>query len=82
MKNINTQLKQYLTSEVKFIIAIIGLVWGVAIPYFQIKEDIALIKQNHMTHIETIQGNIEKLQENDTRLQEQYVELLRAFSNK
>jgi len=80
MKNINTQLKQYLTSEVKFIIAIIGLVWGVAIPYFQIKEDIALIKQNHMTHIETIQNNIERLQENDVRLQEQYVELLRAFS--
>lgn len=72
-------LKKYLTNEVKFIIAIAGFVWGIAIPYFQIKEDIALIKQNHLTHIEAIENNIKTLQENDNRLQSQYIELLKAL---
>jgi len=80
MKHINAQLKQYLTAEVKFIIAIVTIVLGFVQPYYDIKQDVALIKENHYTHIETMQSNIEKLQEQDIRLQEQYVELLKALN--
>ncbi|HSV94556.1 MAG TPA: hypothetical protein VLH94_01060 [Spirochaetia bacterium] len=70
----------WLTSEVKFIIGIIGFVIGVVAPYYDIKQDVALIKQNHYTHIEQLQKDIAQLNERDVRLQEQYIELLKAFN--
>lgn len=79
IKNTNI-IKQVLTSEVKFIIAIITIVLGVVAPYYQIKQDVALIKENHYTHIENMQREILELKEQDTRLQEQYVDLLKVMS--
>jgi len=75
-------IKKYLTAEIKFIIAIVGFVVGVIAPYYEIKQDVALIKENHYTHIEQIEKNIEELKQQDTKLQEQYVELLKALNNK
>jgi len=75
-------IKKYLTAEIKFIITIVGFVVGVIAPYYQIKQDVALIKENHYTHIEQIEKNIEELKQQDTKLQEQYVELLKALNNK
>lgn len=74
--------KKYLTSEVKFVIAIIGFVVGVVAPYYDIKQDVALIKENHYTHIENLQSQVKELKEKDTRLQEQYIDLLKALNNK
>jgi hypothetical protein len=81
IKNTNI-IKQVLTSEVKFIIAIITIVLGVVAPYYQIKQDVALIKENHFTHIENMQREILELKEEDTRLQEQYVDLLKVMNDK
>lgn len=79
IKNTNI-IKQVLTSEVKFIIAIITIVLGVVAPYYQIKQDVALIKENHYTHIENMQREILELKEADTRLQSQYVDLLKVMN--
>lgn len=74
------EMKDYLTTEVKFIIGIIGFVLGVVAPYYSIKQDIALIKENHFVHIEQIQMQLKELKERDLRLQEQYIDLLKAFN--
>ena len=79
MKKYQHTIKTIFNKRSKIHIAIIGLVWGVAIPYFQIKKDIALIKQNHMTHIETIQGNIERnYKRMMLRLQSQYIGIIKG----
>lgn len=86
--NENTNLKQqdmlkrYLTTEVKYIIAVAGFILGVVAPYYDIKQDVALIKQNHYTHIENMQRNIKELKEKDIQLQEQYIDLLKALNDK
>jgi len=83
-KNLEQQdtFKKYLTSEVKFVIGIIGFVVGVVAPYYDIKQDVALIKENHYTHIENLQSQIKEMKEVDLRLQQEYVDLLKALNNK
>lgn len=76
--------KTWLTSEVKFFLSltsgIVVAVWGVAVPYFQIRQDIALIKQNHLTHIENIENEIKDLREEHNKQDQMYIDLLKAFS--
>ena len=52
-------VKKILTSEVKYAIGIIMFLVGVVAPYYDIKTEIALIKQNHYAHIEAMSKNIE-----------------------
>jgi len=52
-------VKKIMTSEVKFVIGIIVFMIGVVAPYYDIKTEIALIKQNHYAHIEAMTKNIE-----------------------
>lgn len=52
-------VKKILTSEVKYIIGIVLFLVGVVAPYYDIKTEIALIKQNHYAHIEAMTKNIE-----------------------
>jgi hypothetical protein len=52
-------VKRILTSEVKYIIGIVIFLVGVVAPYYDIKQDVALIKQNHMAHMETMTKQIE-----------------------
>lgn len=68
-------VKRILTAEVKYAIGLIVFLVGVVAPYYDIKQEIALIKQNHYAHIEemtkqieTATNNIEKLQETQTTL--------------
>jgi hypothetical protein len=75
-------LKKILTTEVKYLIAVAGFILGVVAPYYDIKQDVALIKENHYTHIENIQAQIKELKEEDTELRKQYIELLKIISNK
>lgn len=79
IKNTNI-IKQVLTSEIKFIIAIITIVLGVVAPYYQIKQDVSLIKENHYTHIENMQKEILELKAKDTEMQKQYIEILKVIS--
>ena len=47
-------LRSALSKEVKYIIAIVGFVATVGVPFYTIKQDVALIKQNHYFHIEQL----------------------------
>ncbi len=53
-------VKKILTSEVKYVIGIIIFLVGVVAPYYQIQTDIALIKQNHFAHMETMTKQIDE----------------------
>lgn len=62
-------IKSVLTSEVKFVIGVITIALGVVAPYYGIRQDIALIKNdvsninaNHEVHIQDIQQSIKDLQ--------------------
>lgn len=73
-------VKRILTSEAKYIIGIIIFLVGVVGPYYSIKSDIALIKQNHSAHIETMQRNIESMQAEITDMKKTEVELMKEIA--
>lgn len=82
-------VKKVLTTEVKYIIGIAAFICGVVAPYYSIKQDIALqqkdialIRENHLKHIETIEGNIQKIQEEQKDLRETSVELMTIISER
>ena len=75
-ENQESLLKKYLTTEVKYIIWIGIFVWGIAVPYFWIKEDIALIKGNHMTHMEAFDKELVRMNEVQTKQQEMLIKLM------
>lgn len=52
-------VKKILTSEVKYVIGIVLFLVGVVAPYYDIKTEIALIKQNHYAHIESMTKQID-----------------------
>lgn len=69
-------IKRVLTTEVKYVIGVIVFVAGVIAPYYSIKQDIALIKENHMAHMETMTRDILKLQQDQKECGEKYLEML------
>jgi len=73
-------MKKVLTSEVKYIIGIIIFLVGVVIPYYDIKTEIALIKQNHISHLETMDGNIAKNNQMILQIQENQSIMLEAIT--
>jgi len=77
-----TLLKKYLTTEVKYIIWIVAFVWGIAVPYFWIRQDIALIKQNHLAHIENILNKLEDLSKIQTDQQKMLIDLMKEIAQK
>lgn len=79
--NIHTEsiVKKVLNSEVKYAIGIILFFFGVISPYYDIKTDIALIKQNHLQHIETMQGTIKEMQEEVTEMKKVENELMKQI---
>jgi hypothetical protein len=59
------KMRAWFTEEIKFILTIGTIMVTVGVPYFQIKEDIALIKNNianinsnHEQHIQDIQQSL------------------------
>ena len=52
-------VKRVLTTEIKYIVAVVIFLVGVVAPYYAIKTDIALIKANHFAHMETMNKQIE-----------------------
>ena len=75
-------IKKYLTAEVKFIIWVIAFVWGIAVPYFWIKQDIALIKENHMTHMEAFDKELVRLNTVQERQWNMLIELMKDIAGK
>jgi hypothetical protein len=51
-------VKKVMTNEVKYLIAVVMFLAGVVAPYFSIRQEIALIKQNDFAHIETMTKDI------------------------
>jgi cell division protein FtsL len=87
--NLNDKVKTILTTEVKFVIAVVGFVFGIVTPYYQMRQDVALIKadisninSNHEVHIQDLTQeikdlNLEQKAQNDRiiQLQESIIRL-------
>ena len=77
-------MRSWLTTEVRFFIwLVVGIataVWGIAVPYFGIKNEIALIKENDMTHIEAFEKEQTRLSEVQTKQQEEIIALMTAVA--
>lgn len=71
---------ELLQNWIKYLIALIAFILGVVAPYYDIKTEIALIKQNHSAHIETMQRNIETNIGEIKELNEQQVELMKIIA--
>jgi hypothetical protein len=72
----DSAIKRVLTTEVKYIIGVATFILGVVAPYYNIKQDIALIKENHFAHMETMTRDILKLQEDQKECSKKYIEVL------
>ena len=73
-------LKKYFTTEIKFILWVAVFVRWIAVPYFGIREDIAIIKENHMAHIENFAKEMTRLSEVQTRQWDMMIELMKEIS--
>jgi Na+/H+ antiporter NhaC len=73
-------VKKILTSEVKYVIGIIVFLVGVVAPYYDIKTEIALIKQNHYAHIEAMTKQIEADTSNIEELKQTQVKLMTVIA--
>jgi len=51
-------------------------------PFWSVKTDVALIKQNHFVHIENINRNIEEMKEEQIRLEDRQLELMEIIANR
>ena len=65
--------------EIKYIAWVIGLVIAVAIPFYKTQQDVALIKQNHYAHIETLTNLIECNNKEINELQARQLELMEVI---
>lgn len=74
-------VKKILTTEVKYLIGVTTFILGVVAPYYSIKEDIALIKENHFTHMESMTKDILRIQEEQKECGTKYLELLELIYN-
>lgn len=80
--NVQTEsiVKKILTSEVKYILGIVIFLVGVVAPYYDIKTEIALIKQNHYSHIETMTKQIEDNSNEIKELKETQTKLMQVIA--
>lgn len=69
-------IKRILTTEVKYVIGIAVFIIGVVRPYYAILNEIELIKQNHMAHMEKMQLQIQNLEDKYIDLKKENSELL------
>ena len=75
-------VKRILSSEVKYTLGIIIFLVGVVAPFYDIKTEVALIKQNHLMHIENMQKQIEKMEIEQTRLSDMQVRLMETIAER
>jgi cell division protein FtsB len=75
-------VKKVMTSEIKYIIGILLFLGGVIAPYYSIRQDIALIKQNHLMHIENMQKEIEETKNEIKDLKSVEIQLMQTISER
>lgn len=82
MDNINEKgiIRQVLTNEMKWLIGIVVFVFGIAGPYYSMKQDIALIQKdvsiinsNHEMHIQDIMQTQKEQSQQIIELQKQLI---------
>lgn len=73
--NTASLIRAVLSTEAKFVLAIVGFVMGVVAPYYQMKQDVALIQKdisvinsNHEVHIQDLSQTVKEM---TTAIQEQ-----------
>ena len=76
----DSAIRKVLTTEVKWIIGVIMFVFGIASPYFGMRQDIALIQKdiqiinlNHETHIQDIMQQQKEMSAQIIELQKQII---------
>lgn len=79
LKNTNL-IKTVLTSEVKFVIAVISVVIGVVAPFYSIKQDIAIIKENHFAHMEAYSKELTRIANEQEKQQETIIKLMQEIA--
>jgi len=77
-------VRQYVLTEVKFIILIASILTSILVPFYMIKTDIALIQKdiavintNHLSHLQNYAEEITELKKADSEQQAKYEELLK-----
>lgn len=80
--NLEQRVEHIMISKSKFWIGVIMFLIPIISFFIKIQYDIQLIKENHFTHIENIERNIENLQKTDTELRQQYNDLLKTLIKK
>jgi hypothetical protein len=73
-------VKRILSSEVKYLIGVVLFLAGVVAPYYEIKTEIALIKQNHYAHIEAMTKQIEQNSNDILKIQESQFEIVKTLA--
>lgn len=73
-------IKTVMTTEVKFIIGIITVVLGVVAPFYSIKQDVALIKQNHLAHMEAYSKELARIATEQEKQQETIIKLMQEIA--
>jgi hypothetical protein len=75
-KSTETQIKSWFITEVKYIIGVVSICATVGVPYFSIRQDIALIKKdisiinsNHEVHIQDIVTELKKIKEDEITIE-------------
>jgi hypothetical protein len=73
-------VKRILTSEVKYFIGVIIFLTGVVAPYYSIRQEIAIIKENHFSHMEAMAKQIEQNSIDIKRLEETEITLMKTIA--
>jgi len=73
-------IKSVMTNEVKFVIGIITVVLGVVAPFYSIKQDVALIKQNHLAHMEAYSKELTRIATEQEKQQETIIKLMQEIA--
>ena len=69
-----------LTSEVRYAIGIAVFLVGVVAPFYSVKQDVALIKQNHYYHIEQLTKEMTEMKERQTKADENFVKIMEEIA--
>lgn len=84
--NLNDKIKSVLSTEVKFVIAVLGFAFGVVAPYYTMKQDVALIQKdisninsNHIVHIQDLTQEIKDIALEQKAQNERMIQLQEAI---
>ena len=77
--SLDQRVEHIMISKTKFYVGLIVFMVPVIGFFFKIQTDVALIKENHYTHIEQIKKDIGELNAVDTELRQQDIDLMKVL---